>query len=75
MKIKDVSYFTLIPFESAGSGEGIMPTAWTELEFCLVRIETDQGLIGWGEAFSYSCSLSVAAFIRQSIAPLLIGAF
>ena len=50
-----------------------MPTAWTELEFCLVRIETDQGLIGWGEAFSYSCSRSVAAFIRESIAPLLIG--
>ena len=50
-----------------------MPTPWTELEFCLVKIETDQGLIGWGESFGYSCSLSVAAFIRQSIAPLLIG--
>ena len=62
-----------VPFESEGSGDGIMPTSWTELEFCLVRIETNHGLVGWGEAFSYSCSRSVAAFIRQSIAPLLIG--
>ena len=74
LKIKDVCAILLsIPFKSEGSGEGIMPTPWTELEFCLVKIETDQGLIGWGEAFSYSCSRSVAAFIRQSIAPLLVG--
>jgi L-alanine-DL-glutamate epimerase-like enolase superfamily enzyme len=24
------------------------------LDFCLVRVDTDEGLTGWGEAFSYS---------------------
>jgi L-alanine-DL-glutamate epimerase-like enolase superfamily enzyme len=25
-----------------------------KLDFRLVRVETDEGLVGWGEAFSYS---------------------
>ncbi len=62
-----------VPFDAGGSGQGIMPTAWNALDFCLVRVETDNGLIGWGEGFGYFCSQSVAAIIERSIAPLLIG--
>ena len=50
-----------------------MPTTWNTLDFCLVRIESDNGLVGWGEAFGYFCSRSVAAIIERSIAPLLVG--
>jgi L-alanine-DL-glutamate epimerase-like enolase superfamily enzyme len=38
-----------------------------------VRVETDSGLVGWGEAFSYSCRRAVAAAVRDMIAPLAIG--
>ncbi len=62
-----------VPFEAGGRGEGIMPTTWTTLDFCLVRIETDNGLVGWGEAFGYFCHRSVGALIERSLAPLLIG--
>jgi L-alanine-DL-glutamate epimerase-like enolase superfamily enzyme len=62
-----------VPFDAGGVGEGLMPTTWNTLDFCLVRIETDQGLVGWGEGFGYFCSQSVAAIIQRSIAPLLVG--
>ena len=74
MKITAVTPVVLsIPFHAGGDGEGIMPTTWNTLDFCLVRIETDRGLIGWGEGFGYFCSQAVAAIIRRSIAPLLAG--
>ncbi len=62
-----------IPFEDGSEGVGIMPTKWDKLDFTLVRIETDSGLIGWGEGFGYSCSKATAAIIERIIAPLLIG--
>ena len=74
MKITAVTPVVLsVPFEAGGSGEGIMPSTWNTLDFCLVRIDTDAGLVGWGEAFGYFCSRSVAALIERSIAPLLVG--
>jgi L-alanine-DL-glutamate epimerase-like enolase superfamily enzyme len=74
MKIISVTPVVLsIPFDAGGSGEGIMPTTWNTLDFCLVRIETDTGLVGWGEGFGYFCSRAVAAIIERSIAPLLLG--
>lgn len=62
-----------IPFSDGSAGSGIMPNRWAELEIALVRIETDTGLVGWGEGFGYFCGEAVAAIIRRSIAPLLIG--
>ncbi len=74
MKITAVEPLVLsVPFEAGGEGKGIMPTTWDTLDFCLVRIETDGGLMGWGEGFGYFCSRSVAAIIERSIAPLLVG--
>jgi len=46
---------------------------WQALDFCLVRVDTDAGLTGWGEAFSYSCRRAVAAAVRDMIAPLALG--
>lgn len=46
------------------------------LSLCFVRIETDEGLVGWGEAGdSYGCTYGtvVAATIQDAFAPLLIG--
>lgn len=46
---------------------------WRALDFCLVRVDTDSGLTGWGEAFSYSCRRAVVAAVRDMIAPLAVG--
>lgn len=43
------------------------------LESLLVKIETSDGITGWGEAFSYNCQGSVKAAAEQMLAPMLIG--
>jgi L-alanine-DL-glutamate epimerase-like enolase superfamily enzyme len=46
------------------------------LSYCFVRIETDTGLVGYGEACdSYGCSFAgvIAAVIEQALAPLVVG--
>ena len=47
--------------------------AWEALNILLVRVETDDGAIGWGEAFSYNCMPAVQAMIDATVAPILIG--
>lgn len=63
-----------IPFtDGGGAGEGLTPSRWSALDVALIRIETSEGRIGWGEAFSYFCAEAVKAMMDRSIAPLLIG--
>jgi len=74
MKITAIDPFLLrIPFEDGGTGVGMTPQRWNSLEMVLVRIQTDTGLVGWGEAFGYFCRRAVAAVITDLIAPFLIG--
>lgn len=62
-----------IPFSDPGKGEGLFVGAWTALDFALLKLETDDGLTGWGEGFSYFCRPAVASIMRDSIIPVLIG--
>jgi L-alanine-DL-glutamate epimerase-like enolase superfamily enzyme len=39
----------------------------------LVRVTTDEGLVGWGESFAYGAPLAVANVVDEALAPLLIG--
>src|SRR4028118_887703 len=41
--------------------------------FVLVKIETDTGLIGWGDATLNGRELSVATYVDEHLAPLLVG--
>ncbi len=41
--------------------------------FVLVKISTDEGLYGWGDATLNGRELAVAAALREHMAPLLIG--
>jgi L-alanine-DL-glutamate epimerase-like enolase superfamily enzyme len=62
-----------IPFEDGGAGVGIGPQRWHMLDIVLVKISTDAGLTGWGEAFGYFCYRAVAAAVTDLIAPLVVG--
>jgi D-galactarolactone cycloisomerase len=62
-----------IPFKYGAEGWKLGSGGWKALDFCLVRVDTDQGLTGWGEAFSYSCRRAVAAAVNDMIAPLAVG--
>jgi L-alanine-DL-glutamate epimerase-like enolase superfamily enzyme len=74
MKITSVDPIALsIPFEDGGTGLGMTPQRWHTLDMVLVRVQTDSGLTGWGEAFGYFCRRAVAAQITDLIAPALVG--
>jgi len=62
-----------IPCRYGADGWTLGAGGWKSLDFCLVRVQTDAGLIGWGEAFSYSCRRAVAAAVRDMIAPIAVG--
>ena len=74
MKIATVECIPLrIPFDDGGSAPGLMPTKWTHLDKALVRVETTDGIVGWGDAFAYSCLSAVTGAVRDMVAPLVIG--
>src|SRR3954471_2582605 len=67
MKISRVVAVPLsLPFEH-GLGSG------RRLDFCLVRVETDAGIVGWGDAFASNCRSTVATAVNDLIAPLVVG--
>ncbi|MDC6451929.1 mandelate racemase/muconate lactonizing enzyme family protein, partial [Alphaproteobacteria bacterium] len=75
MKITDIQVFELkIPFSNGVNKKS--PSSFLTadaLDFCLVKIETDQGIVGWGDAFAYHCRRSVAEAINHMVKPHLIG--
>jgi D-galactarolactone cycloisomerase len=74
MKIVSVSTEILdIPFEYGGPPSGWGPSAWRALSTLLVKVETDEGITGWGEAFSYSCADAVQMAVEKMVAPSVIG--
>jgi len=71
LKITDVRAIPLaIPVR-----EESPPSPWTPgiAKQVLVRIDTDAGLTGWGEAFAYGAPLAVCNVIEEALAPMLVG--
>lgn len=71
---KAESILVSIPFESGGtppwSFGGKTKNAF---DIMLVRLETDDGHVGWGEAFSRNQDLALKALIDQRVLPLIVG--
>ena len=65
-----------IPFSDGSFGVGLMPIKWTSLEMVLVKVTTDDGLVGWGEAFNQGLEPPqiAAAAIEHALKPLVLGA-
>ena len=74
MKIARIdSQSVKVPYTFGGSHKGEGLRTWTTNNILLVRVETDSGLVGWGEAFCYGCTDAVKAALHNMIAPLAIG--
>ena len=74
MKIVKVEAVPLsIPCRYGAEGWTLGSGGWKALDFCLVRVDTDASITGWGEAFSYSCRRAVVAAVRDMIAPIAVG--
>src|SRR5258706_11285704 len=64
-----------IPFKAGTKSHA---SAWGDsnspaADSLLVKVTTDQGLVGWGEAFGFRAVASAKLAVDQLIAPLCIG--
>lgn len=74
MRIQSVEAITLkIPFSDLYTGPRHKERGWTHFDTVLVKVTTKEGLVGWGEAFAYSCAGAVRSAVADMVAPLVIG--
>ena len=74
MKIAEIEAIPVeIPFTHAGKPAEWDGRAWNTLTTVLVKVETEEGITGWGDAFSYNCCSAVTAAVRDMIAPRALG--
>jgi D-galactarolactone cycloisomerase len=74
MKITAVeSCVVSLPYDMGGPWPLFAGKPWTHLEILLVKVETDTGLTGWGEAFGHAAIPSTKAALDSIVAPLVIG--
>ncbi len=74
MKITKVdTALVRIPYRHNGPPTGFGGRTWTTMDTLLVRVDAEDGLTGWGEAFGYNVNEGTKATIDSLIAPLCIG--
>lgn len=74
MKITKISTYAInMPLKLSGDVPHVGGQARTALEMLLVRIDTDEGVTGWGEGFGHRIWSATRAAIDNIIAPVLIG--
>jgi L-alanine-DL-glutamate epimerase-like enolase superfamily enzyme len=62
-----------LPFEMGGPHASFAGVPWTNLDILLVRVETADGLVGWGEAFGHVAIPSTKVALDSVVAPLALG--
>lgn len=62
-----------LPFDMGGPHPAFAGRPWNDLEILLVRVETDDGLVGWGEAFGHAAIPATKAALDTIVAPLALG--
>jgi L-alanine-DL-glutamate epimerase-like enolase superfamily enzyme len=73
MTIKSITTVALnLPFE-VGGPKPLFAGKPRNMEILLVRVETDDGIVGWGEAFGYAVWPATRTALETLIAPLAAG--
>jgi D-galactarolactone cycloisomerase len=62
-----------LPFTMGGPPSRFAGLIWDHLEILLVRVETADGFVGWGEAFGHAGIQATKAALDAIVAPLAIG--
>jgi L-alanine-DL-glutamate epimerase-like enolase superfamily enzyme len=71
MKIENVeTFFIQIPTAPGRVNEW---RGWGTLDYVFVRIDTDAGISGWGDAFGYGAARATKAAVEHMVAPKIIG--
>ena len=62
-----------IPYDNGGPPWNMSGKPWSTLDILMVKIETDAGVTGWGEAFGHAVNEGTKATLDTLIAPICIG--
>jgi len=62
-----------IPYSHAGPLTGFGGSSWSKLTYLLVRVQTEDGLVGWGESFGYTVIPATLAALQELVIPLAVG--
>lgn len=75
MKIARVdTHWIAVPFDHGGpASTGFGGRPWANLQTLVVEVETEDGLIGYGEIFGHNAIPSALSALESMIKPLLIG--
>lgn len=74
MKITNIETIQLsIPFSNGTPSMGFGDLEWSRLDTVLVKVETEDGYTGWGDAFSYKCTNTVIAAVEHQVKPIALG--
>jgi D-galactarolactone cycloisomerase len=74
MRIKSVeSQVVALPYDMGGPHGYFAGRLWDRMEILLVRIETDDGLVGCGEAFGHAAIPTTRTALDTIVAPLVVG--
>ncbi|HEX3499564.1 MAG TPA: mandelate racemase/muconate lactonizing enzyme family protein, partial [Stellaceae bacterium] len=74
MKITAIETIPLkIPYDNGGPPWNMSGTPWSTLDILMVKVETDAGITGWGEAFGHAVNEGTKATLDTLIAPICIG--
>lgn len=74
MKITGVeTYWTQTPFDIGGKPQVMGGLNWQSMNTVWLRIRTDAGVDGWGEAFGHGTSAGTLAVLDTQLAPMLVG--
>jgi D-galactarolactone cycloisomerase len=75
MKITEVETIVVrLPSDGGAPPDECPGPRWTVFDVLLVRVATDEGLVGWGEAFGHQIIPATKATLDELVAPLVIGA-
>ena len=77
MKITDIKAFAvnipLVPFEDGGIGPYVTNhNSLTDMDRILVRVDTDEGISGWGEVRVFLTPEATVSIIEDGIRPLVV---
>ncbi|ORJ51832.1 hypothetical protein B2M27_03210 [Kluyvera intermedia] len=69
-----LGYKPIYPRQTSKEGEfnaarSLHPT----LDSLILRLETDNGIVGWGEAFGHACNPATMSLLTERLAPFLKG--
>jgi len=74
MKITRVEPILIaVPYEHGGPKQMRPLGPWTHMETLFVRLDTDSGITGWGEAFGFAASPLTREAIQRVLVPLCSG--